>query len=147
MCRFEACDRLLLWSDLGATLSSERGSLEARIEALTEEGRTLRSQLNTEIDTVKIKAKLVADLTETVSQLKQKLSQSEGACDEKEKQLQNIKVSNLVRLLFNNFVSPRQNSCQEWCRYYLLSWFDLELSRVSLGDFLLTPGYPIKKVL
>lgn len=76
----------------GASLSNERGTMESKIETLQQENKTLRSNLNTEIDTVKIKTKLVSDLTETVSTLKQRQGQIEIENKEKERQLQNIKV-------------------------------------------------------
>ncbi|KAF6024886.1 LRRCC1 [Bugula neritina] len=67
-----------LWSkelvQQGASLSNERGMLEAKLETLSQENKTLRTNLENEVDTVKIKTKLVLDLTETVSSLRQKLS-------------------------------------------------------------------------
>ena len=66
--------------------------MESKIETLQQENKTLRSNLDTEIDTVKIKTKIVSDLTDTVSTLKQKLSQLESENKEKERQLQSIKV-------------------------------------------------------
>ena len=66
--------------------------MESKIETLQQENKTLRSNLDTEIDTVKIKTKIVSDLTDTVSTLKQKVSQLESENKEKERQLQSIKV-------------------------------------------------------
>lgn len=78
---------------IGASLSNERGTLEAKIEMLTQENKTLRTNFDTEVDTVKIKTKLISDLTDTVSSLKQRLGQLEADGKVKDKQLHNIKVS------------------------------------------------------
>ena len=87
-----ACIVIFIMFFSGAALSNERGSMESKIETLQQENKTLRSNLDTEIDTVKIKTKIVSDLTDTVSTLKQKLSQLESENKEKERQLQSIKV-------------------------------------------------------
>ena len=87
-----ACIVFFIMFFSGAALSNERGIMESKIETLQQENKTLRSNLDTEIDTVKIKTKIVSDLTDTVSTLKQKLSQLESENKEKERQLQSIKV-------------------------------------------------------
>lgn len=62
------------------------------METLTQECKTLRSNLDTEVDTVKIKTKLISDLTDSVSTLKQRIGQSEADNKSKESQLQTIRV-------------------------------------------------------
>ncbi|KAK6982633.1 leucine-rich repeat and coiled-coil domain-containing protein 1, partial [Biomphalaria glabrata] len=55
----------------GATLSQDRGRLEAKIETLSSEVTSLKKQLEREVDTVKIKTKLIEDQTETIRKLKE----------------------------------------------------------------------------
>ncbi|XP_067932458.1 leucine-rich repeat and coiled-coil domain-containing protein 1-like [Watersipora subatra] len=84
-----------LWSkelvEQGASLSNERGTLEAKIEALMQENKTLKANLEAQVDTVRIKSKLVSDLTDSVSTLKQRFGELERDCKDREKQLQCIK--------------------------------------------------------
>lgn len=72
-----------LWSkelaQQGASLAADRGKLESRIETLASENSSLRTQLQQEMDTVKIKAKVIQDQTETIGALKQKLAELERA--------------------------------------------------------------------
>jgi len=76
----------------GASLSNERGMLEAKLETLSQENKTLRTNLENEVDTVKIKTKLVLDLTETVSSLRQKLSLLERQLQDQGGELKTIEV-------------------------------------------------------
>lgn len=55
----------------GASLSQDRGRLEAKIETLQAEIATLKKQLEREADAVKIKTKMVDDQTETIRKLKE----------------------------------------------------------------------------
>ena len=55
----------------GASLAQDRGRLDARIETLTSDNNSLRKQLDTEADSVRIKAKMVEDQTETIRKLKE----------------------------------------------------------------------------
>ncbi|RUS92014.1 hypothetical protein EGW08_000227 [Elysia chlorotica] len=55
----------------GASLSQDRGRLEAKIETLQAEIVTLKKQLEREADAVKIKTKMVDDQTETIRKLKE----------------------------------------------------------------------------
>ncbi|XP_025076012.1 leucine-rich repeat and coiled-coil domain-containing protein 1-like isoform X2 [Pomacea canaliculata] len=57
----------------GASLSQDRGRLEAKIETLQQEIVTLKKQLERETDLVKIKTKMVDDQTETIRKLKEGL--------------------------------------------------------------------------
>ncbi|KAK3785292.1 hypothetical protein RRG08_015975 [Elysia crispata] len=57
----------------GASLSQDRGRLEAKIETLQAEIATLKKQLEREADVVKIKTKMVDDQTETIRKLKEAL--------------------------------------------------------------------------
>lgn len=66
--------------------------MESKIETLTQENRTLQASLDSEMDAVKIKAKVVSDLTDTVAVLKKRISQLEADCEDREKRLQNIQV-------------------------------------------------------
>ena len=62
------------------------------METLSQENRTLKTSLETEVDTVRIKAKLVSDLTQTVSTLKQKLNEEEKERKDIENELKGIQV-------------------------------------------------------
>ncbi|KPP59665.1 leucine-rich repeat and coiled-coil domain-containing protein 1-like [Scleropages formosus] len=55
----------------GASLAQDRGRLEARIEVLSTEVQTLRKQNESDNKTLKIKAKIVEDNTETIRKLKE----------------------------------------------------------------------------
>lgn len=77
---------------LGASLANERGMLECKVDTLSQENKSLRANLDTEVDTVKIKTKLVSDLTDTVSTLKQRVGHLESEVKEKDRQLQTITV-------------------------------------------------------
>lgn len=66
--------------------------LEAKLETLSQENKTLRTNLENEVDTVKIKTKLVLDLTETVSSLRQKLSLLERQLQDQGGELKTIEV-------------------------------------------------------
>ncbi|XP_005094489.3 leucine-rich repeat and coiled-coil domain-containing protein 1 [Aplysia californica] len=61
----------------GASLSQDRGRLEAKIEALTSESTGLKKQLGRETDAVKIKAKMIEDQTETIRKLKEAVVERE----------------------------------------------------------------------
>ncbi|XP_032929075.1 leucine-rich repeat and coiled-coil domain-containing protein 1 isoform X2 [Catharus ustulatus] len=63
-------------AEQGAHLAQDRGKLEAKIEALTNEIDTLKKQKEQDSDTIKIKNKIVDDQTETIRRLKE--------CTEKE---------------------------------------------------------------
>ncbi|XP_070198523.1 leucine-rich repeat and coiled-coil domain-containing protein 1-like [Littorina saxatilis] len=55
----------------GASLSQDRGRLEAKIDTLNQEVATLKKQLEKETDLVRIKTKMVDDQTETIRKLKE----------------------------------------------------------------------------
>ncbi|XP_070775430.1 leucine-rich repeat and coiled-coil domain-containing protein 1 [Enoplosus armatus] len=55
----------------GASLAQDRGRLEARIEVLGAELETQKKQNERDIDTLKIKAKIIDDQTETIRKLKE----------------------------------------------------------------------------
>ncbi|CAH8583581.1 unnamed protein product [Dicrocoelium dendriticum] len=57
----------------GSALSQDRGRLEAKIEAQTLEIASLKKSLETEVDCVKIKTKMVDDHVETIRNLKKGL--------------------------------------------------------------------------
>ncbi|XP_076470668.1 leucine-rich repeat and coiled-coil domain-containing protein 1-like [Babylonia areolata] len=57
----------------GASLSQDRGRLEAKIDGLNHEVNTLKKQLEKETDLVRIKTKMVDDQTETIRKLKEGL--------------------------------------------------------------------------
>ncbi|KAI0229637.1 Leucine-rich repeat and coiled-coil domain-containing protein 1 [Lamellibrachia satsuma] len=71
----------------GASLSQDRGRLESRIEILTGEVASLKKQLQSETDAVRIKAKMIEDQTETIRKLKgavrQKDEESQQATGER----------------------------------------------------------------
>lgn len=56
---------------LGASLSQDRGRLEARIEVLFGELESQKKQKERDNDALRIKAKIVDDQTETIRKLKE----------------------------------------------------------------------------
>lgn len=82
---------------VGAALSSERGNLESKIETLTQENKTLQINLDREVDALRIKAKVVSDLTETVAVLKKRISQQEADYENQERQMQQMKVASILQ--------------------------------------------------
>lgn len=61
----------------GTSLAQDRGRLEVKIETLTTEVEYLKKQLKSEVDTVKIKSKLIEDQTDSIKMLKMQLSQKD----------------------------------------------------------------------
>lgn len=61
---------------LGASLAQDRGRLEARIEVLLTELESQKKQNERDNDTLRIKAKIVDDQTETIRKLKEVKSYS-----------------------------------------------------------------------
>ncbi|XP_040912223.1 leucine-rich repeat and coiled-coil domain-containing protein 1 [Toxotes jaculatrix] len=59
----------------GVSLAQDRGRLEARIEVLTTELETQKKQNERDNDTIKIKAKVIDDQTETIRKLKEALQE------------------------------------------------------------------------
>lgn len=57
----------------GVSLAQDRGRMEAKIETLQTEVVSLKRQLEREADSVKIKAKMIEDQTETIRKLKEAL--------------------------------------------------------------------------
>lgn len=55
----------------GASLAQDRGRLEARIEVLSAELEAQRKQNEKDNDTLRIKAKIMDDQTETIRRLKE----------------------------------------------------------------------------
>ncbi|NXU04042.1 LRCC1 protein, partial [Buphagus erythrorhynchus] len=64
-------------AEQGAHLAQDRGKLEAKIEALTNEIDMLKKQKEQDSDTIKIKNKIVDDQTETIRRLKEGLQEKE----------------------------------------------------------------------
>ncbi|XP_032929085.1 leucine-rich repeat and coiled-coil domain-containing protein 1 isoform X3 [Catharus ustulatus] len=64
-------------AEQGAHLAQDRGKLEAKIEALTNEIDTLKKQKEQDSDTIKIKNKIVDDQTETIRRLKEGLQEKD----------------------------------------------------------------------
>lgn len=62
---------LVYISLIGASLAQDRGRLEARIEVLSTELETQKKQNESENASLKIKAKIIDDQTETIQKLKQ----------------------------------------------------------------------------
>lgn len=58
----------------GAALAQDRGRMEAQLDTLAKECRSLQEELGRERDTVRIKEKQVEDQLETIHQLRQNLS-------------------------------------------------------------------------
>ncbi|KAL5467427.1 hypothetical protein EMCRGX_G031648 [Ephydatia muelleri] len=63
----------LLW----AALAQDRGKLEAQVESLSNEVKSLREQSQSDHDALRVKGKIVEDLSQTVQQLKQSLQSKE----------------------------------------------------------------------
>ncbi|KAI5627917.1 leucine-rich repeat and coiled-coil domain-containing protein 1 [Silurus asotus] len=72
----------------GASLAQDRGRLEAKIEVLTTELETQKKQNQRDIDSLKIKTKIVDDQTETIRKLKE-------AVQERDEQLRALREENL----------------------------------------------------
>eukprot|EP00731_Ephydatia_muelleri_P026215 Em0018g315a len=70
-----------LWSKelahQGAALAQDRGKLEAQVESLSNEVKSLREQSQSDRDALRVKGKIVEDLSQTVQQLKQSLQSKE----------------------------------------------------------------------
>ncbi|NXL64300.1 LRCC1 protein, partial [Chordeiles acutipennis] len=64
-------------AEQGAHLAQDRGKLEAKIEALTNEIEMLKKQREQDNDTIKIKNKIVDDQTETIRRLKEGLQEKD----------------------------------------------------------------------
>ncbi|XP_014726228.1 PREDICTED: leucine-rich repeat and coiled-coil domain-containing protein 1 [Sturnus vulgaris] len=64
-------------AEQGAHLAQDRGKLEAKIEALTNEIDTLKKQKEQDSETIKIKNKIVDDQTETIRRLKEGLQEKD----------------------------------------------------------------------
>ncbi|CAH1800262.1 unnamed protein product [Owenia fusiformis] len=83
-----------LWSEelaqQGSSLAQDRGRLESKIEALTQETQTLRKQLDREVDGMKIKSKMIDDQTETIRKLKEGLSERDN--DVKKAREESLKI-------------------------------------------------------
>jgi len=66
-----------LWSlelaQQGSSLSKDRGRLEMKIEALNAELNAVRKSSEKDLDSIKIKTKIISDQTETISKLKEAL--------------------------------------------------------------------------
>ncbi|XP_065065205.1 leucine-rich repeat and coiled-coil domain-containing protein 1-like isoform X2 [Rhopilema esculentum] len=58
----------------GASLAHDRGRLEAQIEALTSQVKQMKQREQENLDTLKIKTKLIEDQTDTIKNLKQELA-------------------------------------------------------------------------
>ncbi|XP_076828286.1 leucine-rich repeat and coiled-coil domain-containing protein 1 [Brachyhypopomus gauderio] len=72
----------------GASLSQDRGRLEAKIEVLTTELESLKKQNERDNDALRIKAKMVDDQTDTIRKLKE-------AVQERDEQLRGVREENL----------------------------------------------------
>lgn len=72
----------------GSSLAQDRGRLEARIEMLTSEMESLKSQNEQDINALKIKNKIVDDQTDTIRKLKEGLQ-------ERDEQIRKIRDQNL----------------------------------------------------
>ena len=66
----------------GTSLAQDRGRLEIKIETLSTEVEYLKKQLKSEVDTVKIKSKLIDDQTDSIKTLKMELSQKDKLIQE-----------------------------------------------------------------
>ncbi|XP_041268695.1 leucine-rich repeat and coiled-coil domain-containing protein 1 [Onychostruthus taczanowskii] len=64
-------------AEQGAHLAQDRGKLEAKIEALTNEIDTLKKQKEQDSDTIKIKNKIMDDQTETIRRLKEGIQEKD----------------------------------------------------------------------
>lgn len=72
----------------GSSLAQDRGRLEARIEMLTSEMESLKSQNEQDMNALKIKNKIVDDQTDTIRKLKEGLQ-------ERDEQIRKIRDQNL----------------------------------------------------
>ncbi|KAM4822344.1 leucine-rich repeat and coiled-coil domain-containing protein 1 isoform X3 [Urocitellus parryii] len=61
----------------GSTLAQNRGKLEAQIESLTRENESLRKGNERDIDTLRIKCKIIEDQTETIAKLKDSVQEKD----------------------------------------------------------------------
>ncbi|CAD5113180.1 DgyrCDS2368 [Dimorphilus gyrociliatus] len=75
-----------VWSEelaeQGSSLAQERGRLEAKIESLRNENATLAKQLESEVDTVRIKTAIIQDQTSTIAKLKEALLERDAEVKE-----------------------------------------------------------------
>ncbi|XP_062521408.1 leucine-rich repeat and coiled-coil domain-containing protein 1-like [Corticium candelabrum] len=69
-----------LWSaelaQQGAALAQDRGSLEAKVKSLTTQVSDLRLQTQRDNDTIRIKSKMLDDQTESIRNLKQRITEA-----------------------------------------------------------------------
>ncbi|GCB72209.1 hypothetical protein scyTo_0001872 [Scyliorhinus torazame] len=72
----------------GSSLAQDRGRLQARIEMLTSEMESLKKQNEQDMNTLKIKTKIVDDQTETIRKLKEGLQ-------ERDEQIRKVREENL----------------------------------------------------
>ncbi|XP_078073173.1 leucine-rich repeat and coiled-coil domain-containing protein 1 [Mustelus asterias] len=72
----------------GSSLAQDRGRLQARIEMLTSEVESLKKQNEQDMNTLKIKTKIVDDQTETIRKLKEGLQ-------ERDEQIRKVREENL----------------------------------------------------
>ncbi|XP_072426412.1 leucine-rich repeat and coiled-coil domain-containing protein 1 [Chiloscyllium punctatum] len=72
----------------GSSLAQDRGRLQARIEMLTSEMESLKKQNEQDMNTLKIKTKIVDDQTETIRKLKEGLQ-------ERDEQIRKLREENL----------------------------------------------------
>lgn len=75
----------------GASLAQERGRMEAQLEFLTQETKTLQQQLQKERDAVRVKEKQVEDQAHTIQHLKRATAEKEVERTGFEKDLQELK--------------------------------------------------------
>lgn len=68
----------------GATLAQDRGRMEAQVDALSQEVKSLQEHLQNERDSTRIKSKQIEDQLQTIHQLKQSVSSSEHELQSRE---------------------------------------------------------------
>lgn len=87
-------DERKLWghelAQQGASLAQDRGRLESKIESLQQEIVTLKKENERDLDSVRIKSKVIEDQTETIHKMKQGLM-------EKDQQIKKIQEESLDR--------------------------------------------------
>ncbi|XP_028831792.1 leucine-rich repeat and coiled-coil domain-containing protein 1 isoform X2 [Denticeps clupeoides] len=82
----------------GASLAQDRGRLESRVEILTAELETQKKQNERDIDTLRIKAKIVEDQTETIRKLKEALLERDERIRRQEEERQQAERHFQLRL-------------------------------------------------
>ena len=68
----------------GATLAQDRGRMEAQVDALSQEVKSLQEHLQSERDASRIKGKQIEDQLQTIHQLKQSLVSNEHETQSKQ---------------------------------------------------------------